>query len=83
MSRGFYDPAEKPTDLCCPHCGGDGGFTHRYTQSYTSWILWNGHVDSTSEGSVEKEYKRHYCVDCGKNVTAYVNKHLTELGIKS
>lgn len=59
--------------LCCPKCGGDAGFFERKIMNYSQWCEWGGKaVESTDKET--RGGKLKYCVDCGKNVTAFVNK---------
>ena len=59
--------------LCCPRCGGDGGFILKKTMCYEHWFDWSGAAVSY-EGTNGQGGKRKYCADCRKDITAFVVK---------
>jgi len=63
--------------LCCPRCGGDGGYILKKVMYYEHLFDWEG-VAVSSERTQSTSGKRKHCADCYKDITAFVDKMVCE-----
>lgn len=55
----------------CPKCGGSSGYYHKYIQSHTQFIGFDGKsLDNSAE--VVRGGTKKYCTDCERDITQFV-----------
>lgn len=61
----------EPVKTKCPKCGGESGYYHKYIQSHTQFITFDGKcLDNHAE--YMRGGTRKHCMNCEKDITEFV-----------